>query len=428
MSAVLILLIVAVVLLALAVPIFLSLFLATIIGLQSSGLGLPPNTLVLHAVQGINTFALLAIPLFVFAADIISRGEIGDRLVAVADALVGHIPGGLAVATAITMGIFGAISGIGVAAVVSIGPIVYPALVRQGYSKRFSIGLILTGSTLSMLIPPSVAVILYCLQTNQSIAQVFLSAFAAGLVFLILLIGYSVVYALRHGIGAGRHFSLRAAVAALRRAGWSLLLPVIIIGGIYSGFFTVTEAAAVSAVYAMFVELVIYRRLKFLELFNVSRASAGTIAMIVILIAAGSTMTWYLTVEQVPQMIAGLIGTGTSPAAVFGIINVMFLLAGMVVDPNSAIIVLAPLIFPAAVGAGIDPVHLGAVLTLNLAIGMISPPFGLNLFVGIVTFKSHFGEVVRGCFPFIILALVALMITTYVPEVVMWLPGLSSVH
>lgn len=414
------------VLLVLSVPIFLSLLLPTIVAFNVSDLGLPALSVVQRAVQGVNIAPLLAIPLFIFAADVISRGEIGNRLMAVTDAIVGHIPGGLAIATVLTMGVFGAISGIGVAAVVSVGPIVYPALVKQGYSKKFSIGLMLSGSTLSMLIPPSVAVILYCLQTNQSIAKVFLSAFGAGLVFLILLIIYSLIYALRHGIGASRHFSMPLAVAAFWRAGWSLMLPVIILGGIYTGYFTVTEAAAVSAVYAIFVEVCIYRRLKLRDLFNVTSTSAGTIAMLLILIAAGSVMTWFMTIQQVPQVIAGAIGQ-ESPVTVLLIINGVFLLAGMFIDPNSAMIVLAPLIFSAAVAAGIDPIHLGAILTLNLAVGMISPPFGINLFVGIVTFKSHFAEVVRGCAPFLLLALFALMIVTYVPATIMWLPQLSGV-
>lgn len=426
MPSVVILLIGAGTLLLLSVPIFLSLLLPTIVAFNVSDLGLNVVSIAQRAVQGVNVFALLAIPLFIFAADVISRGEIGDRLVDVTDALVGHIPGGLAMATILTMAVFGAISGIGVAAVVSVGPIVYPALIRQGYSKRFSIGLILSGSTLAMLIPPSVAVILYCLQTGQSIARVFLSALGAGLVFMALLAVYSLFYALRNGIGKARHFSAAATIKALRRAGWALLLPAIILGGIYSGYFTVTEAAAVSAVYAIIVELFIYRRLKFRDLFEVSSSSAGTIAMLLILIAAGSVMTWFMTVHQVPQMIASLI-TG-SATWVLAIINVIFLFAGMVIDPNSAIIVLAPLIYPAAMAVGIDPVHLGAVLTMNLAIGMISPPFGLNLFVGVVTFKSSFSEVVKGCLPFIGLALIALVIITYLPGSIMWVPELSSVR
>jgi C4-dicarboxylate transporter DctM subunit len=414
------------VLLVLSVPIFLSLLLPTIVAFTTSDLGLPALSLAQRAVQGVNIAPLLAIPLFIFAADVISRGEIGSRLVAVADALVGHIPGGLAVATALTMAVFGAISGIGVAAVVSIGPIVYPALIKQGYSKSFAIGLILTGSTLAMLIPPSVAVILYCLQTSQSIAKVFLSAFGAGIVFLVLMVIYSLIYAVRRGIGASRHFSMPVAMQALRRAGWSLMLPVIILGGIYTGFFTVTEAAVVSAVYAMFVEVAIYRRMKLRDLFDVTGTSAGTIAMLLILIAAGSVMTWFLTVQQVPQMIAGTIGKQSAESLLL-IVNGIFLLAGMFIDPNSAIIVLAPLIYPAAIASGIDPVHLGAILTLNLAIGMISPPFGINLFVGIVTFKSHFAEVVVGCLPFLLIALIALVIVTYAPATVMWLPRLSGV-
>lgn len=414
------------VLLILSAPIFISLLLPTIVAFNLSDLGLPSISIAQRAVQGVNIAPLLAIPLFIFAADVISRGEIGNRLVAVADAVVGHIPGGLAIATALTMAVFGAISGIGMAAIVSVGPIVYPALVRQGYSKQFAIGLILTGSTLAMLVPPSVAVILYSLQTSQSIAKVFLSAFGAGLVFLALMIVYCVFYAVRHRIGTARRFSWPAAWQAFRHAGWSLMLPVIILGGIYTGYFTVTEAAAVSAVYAIFVEVAIYRRLKLRDLFKVTETSAGTIAMLLILIAAGSVMTWFMTVQQVPQMIAGTIGQGSAESLLL-IVNVIFLIAGMFIDPNSAIIVLAPLIYPAAVAAGINGVHLGAVLTLNLAIGMISPPFGINLFVGMVTFRSHFGEVVRGCLPFLLIALVSLLIVTYLPASIMWMPNWSGV-
>lgn len=416
----------AVVLLTLSVPIFISLLLPTIVAFNLSGLGLPPDSLVQRAIQGVNVGPLLAVPLFIFAADLISRGEIGSRLVDVVESLVGHIPGGLAIATILTMAVFGAISGIGAAAVVSIGPIVYPALIKQGYGKGFSVGLILTGSTLAMLIPPSVAVILYCIQTNQSIAKVFLSAFGAGIIFSVLLIIYSVIYSLLYVPRISASFSGEKALRALKRSGFALLFPVVIIGGIYSGLATITEAAALAAVYALLVEVLVYRRIKVGQLLPISCASARTIAMVMILVSAGTAMTWFLTLEQVPQMISRLVGTG-SAVFVTSVIDVAFLIAGMFIDVNSAVIVLAPLVFPAATAAGVDPVHLGAIITMTLAIGMISPPFGMNLFIAMITFKTGFGEVVKGVVPFLLIALLALALVSYVPDLVMWLPRLSGI-
>ncbi len=210
---------------------------------------------------------------------------------------------------------------------------------------------------------------------------------------------------------------------SLRRSGWALGLPVIIFGGIYSGTFTPTEAAAGACVYAMFVETLIYRQLRFRELFEISSASATVIAMLLILITAGSAMTYFLTIENVPQAISGMM-EGSTVFTVLLLINLLFLVAGMIVDPNSAIIVLTPLIFPVAEALNVDPVHLGAVIVLNVAVGMISPPFGLNLFIGIATFKVPYWEVVKSVWPFIIVGLAALAIVTSVPDLVLWLPRL----
>ena len=371
--------------------------------------------------QGINKFSLLAIPLFIFSADIISRGEIGRPLIHLVESMIGHVTGGVAITTAVTCALFGAISGIGAAAVVSIGPIVYPALIKQGYSRGFAVGLILSSSTLAMLVPPGVAMILYSLQTMSSVSSVFLAGLSAGIVFTALLAAYSYIYARVRGIGRQKKAPWSERLDSLKRSGWALGLPAIIFGGIYSGTFTPTEAAAGACAYAMIVETLVYRQLRVRDLFRVSSESATVIAMLLILITAGSVMTYYLTLENVPQAIAGSL-EGRTVFAVLLLINVLFLLAGMFIDPNSAIIVLTPLIFPVAQALGIDPVHLGAVIVLNVAVGMISPPFGLNIFIGIATFKVPYWEVVRSVWPFILLAILALAIVTYVPGLVMWLP------
>lgn len=412
---------VAVFLLAISAPIFVSILAPTILSIELFGPPIPTMILGQRMVQGINKFNLLAIPLFIFAADVIARGEIGARLLRMVESLIGHVTGGVAIATAVACALFGAISGIGAAAVVSIGPIVYPSLVRQGYSRGFAVGLILSASTLAMLIPPGVAMILYSLQTSSSVGRVFLAGLSAGVIFTAVLAGYSYVYAKRRGIGRQARTPFRGKMASVKKAFWALGLPVIIFGGIYGGAFTPTEAAAVACVYAIIVETLIYRRLPLRDLFHVSSESATVISTLLILVAAGSMMTFYLTLEQIPQQITKLL-EGSSTVTVLLLINVVFLVAGMFIDPNSALIVLSPLVFPAAQAAGVDPIHLGAVIVMNVAIGMITPPFGLNIFIGVTTFKVPYIEVVRSVIPFIGIALLALIIVTYVPELVMWLP------
>jgi len=250
---------IAFVLLAISAPIFIAILVPTIVSFEAFGPPIPSTVLVQKMMQGINKFSLLAIPLFIFSADIIARGEIGKRLLNLVESMIGHITGGLAITTAVACALFGAISGIGAAAVVSIGPIVYPALIRQGYSRGFAVGLILTSSTLAMLIPPSVAMILYSLQTMSSVSAVFLAGLGAGIVFTTLLAIYSYIYARVLGIGRQERASWPERQTSLKRAGWALGLPAIIFGGIYSGLFTPTEAAAGACAYAMLIETVVYR-------------------------------------------------------------------------------------------------------------------------------------------------------------------------
>ena len=404
-------------------PIFLAILTATFGTFEMYAPPIPRMVLPQRMVDGVNKFSLLAIPLFIFAADIIARGEIGARLVAMVESFVGHVRGGLAIATIIACALFGAMSGIGPAAVVSIGPIVYPALLRQGYSRGFAVGLIVTSSTLAMLIPPSVAMILYALQTNTSIGAVFLAGIGSGTVFTIVLCIYAYVYARRHNIATDRKAPWSERLTRTRQAAFALGLPVIILGGIYGGAFTPTEAAAFACVYAMLVEVAIYRKLTVPELFRISSSSAGTIAVLLILVASGTVLTYYLTLSQIPQQVTqGL--ADASALEILLIINGLFLIAGMFADPNSLIIVLTPLIYQAALAAGIDPVHLGSVIVANVALGMVSPPFGINLFIGITTFRASYMEVVKAVLPFIGLMLLVLLLVTYIPAISLFLPRL----
>lgn len=415
--------VVILVLLGLSFPIFLGILTATITTFEIFGPRMPSLVMAQRAIEGVNIYALIAVPLFIFAADIIARGEIGERLVALVESLVGHIRGGLAIATVVSCALFGAISGIGAAAVVTIGPILYPSLLRQGYSPGFSAGLILSASTLAMLIPPGVAMILYSVQTSASVGDVFLAGLGAGLLFTGALALFSYLYARRHGIGYSRRASLPEVARAFWRAGLALGLPAVIFGGIYGGVFTPSEAAAVACVYAVVVECFVFRNLALRDLFKLSVGSGTVIATLLILIAVGGSMAWYMTLLQVPQQITGLMN-GLEPWMILLIINIVFLIAGMFIDPNSAIIVLSPLVYPTAMSIGVDPVHLGAILVFNLAIGMITPPFGLNIFIGIATFKIPYVDILRSLLPFIAIALGTLLVATYFSASVMWIIGL----
>jgi C4-dicarboxylate transporter DctM subunit len=408
-------------LLLISAPVFIAILAPTLLSFELFGPPIPAMVLAQQMMQGINKFSLLAIPLFMFSADIISRGEISNRLLRLVETTVGHLTGGVAITTAITCALFGAVSGIGTAAIISIGPIVYPVLLKQGYSSGFSAGLILSASTLAMLVPPSVAMILYSLATNNSVGGVFLAGLSAGIVFMLLLTIYCYLYARIRKTGHQSRASWQERFISLKEAGWSLGLPLIIFGGIYAGTFTPTEAASGACVYSLFVEIVIYQKLKFHELFDITARSAVVISSLLILLAAGSALAYYMTLQNIPQLAAGFM-EGSSSTEVILSINVIFLITGMFIDPNSAIIVLTPLFAPIAQAASIDPLHLGAVIVLNVAIGMMTPPFGLNLFIGMATFRVSFLEICRGIYPYIGIALLALIIVSYVPALITWLP------
>ena len=411
----------ALLLLLVSAPVFIAILAPTLLSFDLFGPPVPTMALTQQMMQGINKFSLLAIPLFMYSADIISKGEIGTRLLRLVETTVGHLTGGVAITTAVTCALFGAVSGIGTAAILSIGPIVYPVLLKQGYGARFSAGLILAASTLAMLMPPSVSMILYSLATNSSVGGVFLSGLSAGVVFMLLLTLYCYVYARIRQTQRQSRASWRERFVSLKEAGWSLGLPAIIFGGIYAGTFTPTEAASGACVYALFVETVVYRKLKFRELVDVTERSAIVIASLLILLTAGSALAYFMTLQDVPQQIAGLM-EDSSRVEVLLSINVVFLIAGMFVDPNSVIIVLTPLFAPIAQGLAVDPLHLGAVIVLNVAIGMMTPPFGLNLFIGMATFRVPFVDICRGILPYIGIALVALVLISYVPILTTWLP------
>lgn len=410
-------------LLLIGAPIFLVLIIPSIVALQLYFPNIDVSIVVQRMVAGVNSYTLLAIPFFIFAADIISRGNIGKRLINFSKVFVGHLPGGMAMTTILTCFFFGAISGAGQAAIVAVGSIVHPSLLAEKYEEKFSMGLILTSSTLAMLVPPGIAMILYGIVSGESIGKVFFAGLSVGIVIAITLIIFSVIYAIIHKIPRSPRAQLSQVWKSFREAAWALGLPVVILGGIYGGIMTTSEAAAVAVVYVLFVEMVVYRSLGIKELYRVAIKSSRTTAMILILLAAGSLLSWVLTLAQIPQMMSSFLSGASVNMFLFFLIAI-FLVAGMFLDPNSAIVILTPLFYPIAMSLGIDPIHLGIIIVLNLSIGMITPPFGINIFVGMAQFGISFGKAVSGVMPFIIMGIVVLFLIAYVPIISMWLPNL----
>jgi C4-dicarboxylate transporter DctM subunit len=362
--------------------------------------------------------ALLAIPMFVLAGVIMSGGGISRRLVDLARALTGWAPGGLAVAGVAACVVFAAISGSSPATLVAIGIVMYPALVRAGYRETFSQGLLTSAGSLGILIPPSIPMIVYAIMVPAaSVSALFLAGVVPGLLIAAVFAAYCVRMGMRDGVPQTA-WSSRDLVTAARRGVWSVFLPVMILGGIYSGIFTVNEAAAVAVVYATFVETVIHRELRWRELPRLFSQSAMEMGVILIIVMVAAGFTQYLTFAGIPDALtAWLKNTIDSPIGFLLAMNVALLIAGAMMDSISAILILSPILAVAGAAYGIDPVHLGIITIVNLEIGYLTPPFGINLFVASALFEQPLARVFRGVLPFILLMLLCLVAITFVPSI-----------
>ncbi len=409
--------------LALSVPIFVALS-GTVLTVFILFVDVPLETVVMRMFAGIDKFALMSIPFFVLAANLMSVGGISRRIISLANALVGSFHGGLAIATVLASMFFGAISGSSPATVVAIGGLLFPAMLKEGYPRSFSTGLITSAGSLGIIIPPSVNMIVYGAITGVSVGALFVSGFGAGVVFGGSLMLYAYIYARRTpGIARAPKADIKGIFASIRDSAWGLGVPVIIIGGIYLGVFTPTEAAAVAVVYAFLVSVLVYREITLKELYGTLVSSAATTAQVMIVLAAASVFAWILTSEGITKTIAErMVAVSQNPYMILLMINIIVLLAGMFIDGASITTILAPLFYPIAIRTGIDPVHLGIVIVVNSAIGMFTPPFGLNLFVATGVTDQPLSQVTKGIFPFICVTIIALLIITYIPEISLWLP------
>lgn len=401
----------------LGVPIFLALLLAVVVTLQT---GQPmPMTLLHQTVFGsISSYTLLAIPFFLFTGELMGAGTMSRRIVDWVLSLVGRTPGAIGIVTVGTSGVYGAISGSSPATVASIGKQLYPEMVRHGYSRSFSLGLINAGGAISIAIPPSINLLLYAAVAEQSVVALFMAGILPGLLLLLALAVATLVYALHNGIREGKQFSLVRFAVATRHAFWALLMPVIVLGSIYGGFATPTEAGGFGCVYAILVTTCIHRELSLSDVVAIAGRSAVLTAQIMIIVAAAGCMSWLLAASGFQNaMTTALLGLDLPTWGLMLCINVLLLLVGCVIDPTSAILMFTPLLLPVAVGAGIDPIHFGIITTVNLSIGMFTPPFGLNLFVTQATMNSNTMEIYKGVLPFALLQVITLLVIIYVPEI-----------
>ena len=361
---------------------------------------------------------LLAIPMFLLAGAVMTRGSIAKRLIRIMIALTAPIPGGISVATVLSCAIFAAISGSSIVTMLAVGTVMFPALISNGYPRSFSIGLICASGTLGIIIPPSIPMILFGIMTETSITKLFLAGIVPGLLLAFLLAGYSVLVN-RHRDRS--NWDKDEILASIRSGIFALALPVLLLGGIYSGYFTPTEAAAAALVYSLIVEGLIHREIGFRDFYEIVGSTASLMGMLLPLVAFATSLSVIMDYERVPQAIVAWVQTFIDSRTTFLIAaNAILLLAGCVMDVGSAIVILAPLLMPRALVYGVDPVHFGIVMTVNLEIGYITPPVGLNLFVAIAAFKASFSEVCRSVLPFIVIMLFGLLLITAVPALSLW--------
>ncbi len=372
--------------------------------------------------------ALIAIPLFTFAGYILAESNAPKRLVRLAQAFFGWMPGGLAIVSIISTAIFTAFTGASGVTIVALGGLLYPVLVKESYPERFATGLMTTSGSLGLLFPPSLPIILYGIVAGISVDKLFAAGVIPGILLIVMLSAYSIYTGIRAGVKR-QAFSFREAFGALKEGVWEIPLPIIIIGGIYAGYFTATEASAIMAFYVLVVEVFVLRDVKFFkDLPRITRKSMMLVGAIFVVLGTALGLTNYLIDQQIPMQMFQLIHRFVSSQLVFLILLNLFLLVINMVEIFSAIIIVVPLIVPIAMQYGINPVHLGVIFLLNLEIGYMLPPLGLNLFISSLRFEKDIVKIYRAVLPFLAIALLALFIVTYLPDLSLYLTRILKVQ
>lgn len=373
--------------------------------------------------NGLDNFVMLAVPFFILAGSIMTQGAMAKRLINIMNSLVGHIRGGGAVAAILSCLFFAALSGSSPATVVAIGSIMIPALKNSGYPEDFSIGLLTTAGSLGIVVPPSIPMIFYALVMNVSVAELFMAGILPGILIAFAFVVYSLVLARKNNWRIKDRIPFKEGLRHIKEGIWALLLPIIVLGGIYSGIFTPTEAAAISVVYALFVEIFIYREISYEKLRKAAVESAVLSGSLLFILSCAMTFIWLLTTEQIPERLAEVtMHIAKTPYIFLFLVVVLFLFMGSVIDDVSAMMILSPLFFETLRRFQIDLVHYGIIMILVIEFGFLTPPFGLNLFVAMGLTKRSLVEVSRAVLPFLVILLGCLFICTYVPWISLYLP------
>ncbi|MDM8120173.1 TRAP transporter large permease [Succinatimonas hippei] len=422
-----------VLLVSLAIFLILNMPVGLAIGLSTLAALLTGETLSLNALSqqmviSCDSFPILAVPLFILAGDLMGAGGVSRRILNVCNVFFGRITGGLAIVTVLVCMFFAAVSGSGPATVAAVGSMVIPTMIELGYKRSFVLALVATAGTIGVIIPPSIPMVLYGVSTGTSVTSLFMGGFLPGLLIGGALMLYSYIYCKVKGYkGHSEPFSGKKAWDAVWEAKWALINPIIILGGIYAGIFTPTEAAAIAALYAFICGAFIHRELDAKGLFKAIATSCCTTGTVMVILACATGFSKILTVEQVPQLVTQtLLEITDSKIVLLILINIMLLIVGCFMDQTPAILILAPILLPVAVSLGLDPVHFGLIMVANLAIGFITPPLGMALFVAARISNTKLEVVLKGIVPFIFLTIGTLTLITFIPQITMFLPNLMK--
>ena len=419
------LIIVFVGLFALGVPIAVCIALSTLSTMVMTMDFMPAVTTIAQRMAGgLNSFALLAIPLFILSGQLMAQGGIARRLIEFSKAMIGMVPGGLAFVNVISCTLFGAISGSSIAATTAVGSFMIPEMKKEGYDSNFAAAITVTSATTGLLIPPSNTLIVYAVASGGvSIAALFVAGYVPGILISIATIIVCAIYARRHNFPAGERVPARVAMKYTVAALPSLFLIVLVIGGILAGIFTATEAGAIAVLYALLLSAVVYREIGFADIASICLKAAQTTAVVMFLIAASIAMSWILAYENIPAIVAEtLVGISDNPIVILLLINIVLLLVGIFMDMTPAVLIFTPIFLPVAMELGMSPLHFGIMLVLNLCIGLCTPPVGTILFVGCALAKTTIDKMVRPMLPMYAAMFVVLMLITYIPELSEGLP------
>ena len=415
------------ILLIVNVPVGIALGISTMGALIYSG-SLSLASIPQALVTSCDSFPILAIPLFILSGDLMGAGGVSTRILNVCNVFFGRITGGIAIVTVLVCMFFAAVSGSGPATVAAVGTMVVPTMLKLGYDKPFVLALVATAGSIGVIIPPSIPMVIFGVSTGASVTSLFMGGFLPGLLIGVALITYCYIHCKRRGFtGTADPFTKKAALDALWDAKWALINPVIILGGIYAGIFTPTEAAAVAAVYAFICGAFLHRELTLQKFIKAISTSCSTTATTMVILGCATAFSKVITLEQIPTMVAqGLMAISDNKYIILLLINLLLLVVGCFMDTTPAILILAPILMPVAASIGVDPIHFGLIMVTNLAIGFITPPLGINLFVASRIADSPMEVILKGIMPFIAVMLGCLALITFIPQIVMFLPNLMK--